>query len=136
MSHDEEATKESVLIARSLLLVSLTPELSRRCRVAARRAHVLFCHECTLSTLNNMAVERRPLAIVFPEQLYAFDAAEFDALARDVQASVVVLAGELSEDTLDALLEDALTAAELRRQVDSPTGRYALIPPTHRRPKR
>jgi hypothetical protein len=33
----------------------------------------------------------RPFAIVLSEELYAFDAEEFDALARDVRATVLAL---------------------------------------------
>ena len=136
MASDDEATRAAVYLPRSLLLVSLTPELSRRCKEAARRVHVLFSHECTLATLHNTAAECRPMVLVFPEQLYHFDAAEFEALARDVQASVVVLSAALSDEALDILLDEALTAAELRRQPEPASGRYAVIPPTHRRPKR
>ena len=36
----------------------------------------------------------RPFAIVVSDEVYAFDAAEFDALARDVRASLIVLPTE------------------------------------------
>ncbi|HKU41790.1 MAG TPA: hypothetical protein VJR89_26720 [Polyangiales bacterium] len=33
----------------------------------------------------------RPFALVISEEIYGFDSAEFDALARDVQASVITV---------------------------------------------
>jgi hypothetical protein len=33
----------------------------------------------------------RPVAVIMSEEIYAFDAAEFDALARDVQSTLIAL---------------------------------------------
>lgn len=136
LEDSDEATKQAIAVPRSILIVSATAPLVRRCREIAPRVGVVFCHECTLATLTTMAVERKPLAILFPEHLYAFDAAEFDALARDVQASVFALASEISDHELEAGLQDALLRAELLRQPEPPSSRYAVVPHTHRRPKR
>jgi hypothetical protein len=38
-----------------------------------------------------MVATWRPFAIVLSEEIYAFDAAEFDALARDVQAALIAV---------------------------------------------
>ena len=53
---------------------------------------------CTSSVPNaaTTVAEQRPFAIVISEELYGFDQTEFDALARDVGASLIVL------PTLDA----------------------------------
>lgn len=133
MLGEDEATKLSVVIPRSILMVSVSPELAQRCRAAARRARVLFCHECTLPSLISLAVERRPLAIVFPEPIYAFDADEFDALARDIQASIVTLPPDLTEQSLDEALEEALSRAELLRHPEPASGRYTVIASSARR---
>ncbi len=42
------------------------------------------------SAATNVA-RSRPFAIVISEEIYAFDAAEFDALARDVKAELIAL---------------------------------------------
>lgn len=60
--------------------------------------------------------ERQPLVIVMPEDLYAFDAEEFDALARDVRASLLRVDEDIAEATLELLLGAALDAAIVRRR--------------------
>ena len=40
------------------------------------------------------AAELRPFAIVMHEDMYAFDSKEFDALARDVRAALIVVDDE------------------------------------------
>jgi hypothetical protein len=132
---DGEATR-SIISPRSILLVSAPTDIAKRCRAAAARAKVLFAYECDLATLTNMAAERKPLAIIFPEHIYDFDSAEFDALARDIQATIVALEPGLSDDELVARLDDAFLRAELLRQPEASSGRYAVVPETHRRPKR
>jgi len=54
----------------------------------------------------------RPTAIVMSEEVYAFDAAEFDALARDVQATLISLPTDgvpsrLLQQRLTPLISDA-----------------------------
>jgi hypothetical protein len=56
-------------------------------------------------------VERRPLAMVLPEDLYAFDPDELDALARDVQASLVRIEEDIPVAKLRLLLYTAIDAA-------------------------
>jgi hypothetical protein len=132
---DDERTK-SIIAPRSIMIVGMTRALAKRCRDAAAGARVLFVHEADLASLTNLAAERKPLAILFPEHVYAFDSLEFDALARDIQASVVPLGPDISDEELSLRLDDALMRAELLRQPDPPSSRYAVVPETHRRPKR
>jgi len=132
---DGEATR-SIVSTRAILLVSAPADLAKRCRAAAARAKVLVAYECDLATLTNTAAEHKPLAILFPEHIYDFDSAEFDALARDIQAIVVALEPDLGDEELVARLDDALLRAELLRQPEASSGRYAVVPETHRRPKR
>jgi hypothetical protein len=44
-----------------------------------------------LPTAATQVAKSRPFAIVLSEEIYAFDAAEFDALARDVQAALIAV---------------------------------------------
>jgi hypothetical protein len=132
---DDEQTRAN-FAPRSLVLVSMTQALAKRCRDAAARARVLFVHEANLASLTNMAAELKPLVLLFPEHVYAFDSLEFDALARDIQASVMPLDPGISDEELDRRLEDALLRAELLRQPEVRSSRYVVVTETHRRPKR
>ena len=55
---------------------------------------------------------------MFPDDIYAFDSAEFDALARDIQAAVVTLEPGVTDEVIEARLAEALLRAELLRQPD------------------
>jgi hypothetical protein len=51
-------------------------------------ANVAFCE---LRDAPTRVAELWPFAIIMSEDLYAFDAAEFDALARDVSARLITV---------------------------------------------
>jgi hypothetical protein len=135
MIHDDEATK-AVNTPRSVVLVSSAEALAARCREICLRARVILIVESDLAALTNTAVERKPLAILFPDDIYAFDSAEFDALARDIQASVVTLEPNITDEVVEARLAEAILRAELLRQPEQPSSRYVLVPDGPRRPKR
>ncbi|MGK4005945.1 hypothetical protein WMF31_25210 [Sorangium sp. So ce1036] len=136
MTHgDDEATK-AVNTPRSVLLVGPADELAARCRGMCLRARVMLLVESDLAALTNTAVERKPLALVFPEDIYAFDSVEFDALARDIQAAVVTLEPGVTDEVIEARLAEALLRAEVLRQPEPPSSRYVLVPDGLRRPRR
>lgn len=135
MIEDDVATR-AVNAPRSVLLVSSSEALAARCRAICVRARVILVPESDLSALTNAAVERKPLALLFPDDVYAFDSAEFDALARDIQASVVLLEPDITDEELETRLLDAVLRAELLRQPGAPSSRYVLVPDGPRRPKR
>ena len=62
---------------------------------ATRRAAALVTNAAVITAAVATAATRvanaRPFAIVVSDELYGFDASEFDALARDVQASLIAL---------------------------------------------
>lgn len=58
-------------------------------RQAAQVAASANVETAELSDAANVVATCRPFAIVMSEDVYAFDAAEFDALARDVNATLV-----------------------------------------------
>ena len=62
---------------------------------AARRAASLVTNAglitAEVATAATKVARARPFAIILSDELYCFDAAEFDALARDVQASLIAL---------------------------------------------
>jgi hypothetical protein len=77
--------------ATTVLVVGGPPSLLDSTRRAARSvptAEVVFCE---LRDAPTRVAEMWPFAIVMSEDLYAFDAAEFDALARDVKARLITV---------------------------------------------
>jgi hypothetical protein len=71
--------------------------------------------ECGFMTAPTVAAERRPLAILLPMDIYAFDPSAFDALARDVQASLVRVDEDIPAGQLELLLTAAVEDAAARR---------------------
>jgi hypothetical protein len=63
-------------------------EATRRVVALVSNAAVITAEVATAAT---RVAHTRPFAIVVSDELYGFDAAEFDALARDVQASLIAL---------------------------------------------
>jgi hypothetical protein len=94
-----------------VVLVVGSAELTERCREVVRSPRATPAHvkECDLTMAATMVARWRPLAIVLTEDLYAFDATEFDALAKDVKSMLVrvqrerVTAAQLEPMLLPAL---------------------------------
>ena len=94
-----------------VVLVVGSTELAARCREVVRSPRATPAHvkECDVSSTSTMVARWRPLAIVLTEDLYAFDAPEFDALAKDVKSMLVrvqrerVTAAQLEPMLLPAL---------------------------------
>jgi hypothetical protein len=59
-----------------------------------------------LASAATQVASARPFALVISEEIYGFDSSEFDALARDVQASVITVA------------TDGLVARQLQERLD------------------
>jgi hypothetical protein len=116
----------------SILVVmdAVWPELFARCLVAATRSGVLV-HRCELPAAATFAAERRPVAIVLSNAVHALDPEEFNALARDVHATLLKVDEEVTERELEAMFTGALRERERREDRDDVSrddgGRYALI---------
>ena len=68
--------------------------------------------ECDLRSVATMVARWRPLAIVLTEDLYTFDAPEFDALARDVSSTLVRVPKErVSNEQIEAMLRGEYESA-------------------------
>ena len=77
--------------------------------------------ECSVANANTIAAQMRPLVMVFPEDVYAFDPQGFDALARDLRSAILRLTQDMLEVTdLEAELCRLMVEAESQR--DSWTG--------------
>jgi hypothetical protein len=76
--------------AESIVVVVGGPsELVDATRNAAGIAAAAKLERAELNNAATVIAGQRPFAIVMSEDIYAFDAGEFDALARDVRATLI-----------------------------------------------
>jgi hypothetical protein len=121
---DELEKTSPVLTLPSVLAVHCSTDLLRRCVDAAAKAG-MTARECDLRSMGRQATQRRPVAMVVPSYLHEFDPTEFEALARDVGAALLVVDEEIGQAELD----DLIVGAGLRRP-RSPRvaqGRYSVV---------
>jgi hypothetical protein len=104
----------TALMAPAVVAIGCSPELVARC-ARALEGMGLALRTCDFLNSATVVAERRPLAMVMVEDLYAFDPDEFDALARDVQASLVRVEDDIPLAKLELLLSTAVDAAAARR---------------------
>jgi hypothetical protein len=62
---------------------------------------------CDVSSVATVVAECRPYALVVPRVLYEFGGDEFNALARDVDAELVVVPEGIKLAVLTAILSEA-----------------------------
>lgn len=94
--------------ANTVLLVGGNPELLATAQRAARSVPTANVVYCDLREAPTRVAELWPFAIIMSDDLYAFDSAEFDALARDVKARLILVsldAGVVEADLGQKLLE-------------------------------
>ncbi len=103
------------LAAPAVLVVSCPPDLVSRCAEALESLG-LARQACGFLAAATMAAERRPLAIVMTDDVYAFDPDAFDALARDIRASLVRVEEDITAPKLELILEVAVDEAARRRR--------------------
>jgi hypothetical protein len=83
---------------------------------AARSVPPAQVVSCELRDAPTRVAELWPFAIVMSEDLYAFDSAEFDALARDVRARLITVTVDASSAIVEAAtLGDKILEAFRRR---------------------
>jgi len=80
--------------ATTVLVVGGPSTLVEAARMAARGVPTAEVRECELRDAATRVAELWPFAIVMSEDLYGFDCAEFDALARDVSARLITVTTE------------------------------------------
>lgn len=105
---------QTAVTAPTVLTIGCSPELRQRCAQALTAIGTILKHG-ELAQAPTLVAERRPLAIVLPQELYDFDPSEFDALARDVSASLLRVEDDISEAILEMLLGAAIDASLARR---------------------
>lgn len=98
------------------LVIGGTHELVQAVEDASLSAQVLVA-DCTVAEATNRAASMRPLVMVMPEDVYAFDPESFEALARDVRSRVLTIPTEgIAPDALRGRLEAVMLEAETLRQ--------------------
>jgi hypothetical protein len=113
-----DETTLRALNAPTVLAIGCPPELTARCAEALEGIGAVLVG-ADVVTAPTVAAARKPLAIVLMEDLHAFDPDEFDALARDVRASLVKVAEDISAAMLELLLSAAIDAALDRRREEA-----------------
>jgi len=100
----------------SVVVVGGPPELIEATRQAAGIAVAARVETAELANAATVVASLRPFAIVMSEDVYAFDAAEFDALARDVNAALLKIeVGERDARALERTLMPKLGKAHRQR---------------------
>lgn len=98
-----------------ILLVGPTPELVEAVRRAAYSVPAAEVAICEVKETATRVAELRPFVIVMSEDVYAFDAVEFDALARDVRGRLITVSVASTVDRLERRLRPQLLEAYRRR---------------------
>jgi len=99
-----------------IVVVGGPPELVAAARIAAGVAAAARLETAEIATAATVIATHRPFAVVLSEDVYAFDAAEFEALARDVNAEMVRIdTSNATRERLERLLMPRLAQAHRRR---------------------
>jgi hypothetical protein len=103
-----------------ILLVGCAPAFVRRCNEAAVQGRAIAI-EADLATFATMATQTRARGVLMPRDIYAPNAALFDAMATTAGTRVLTFATELIEH--EALLALILSAVDgdADTQADAPT---------------
>jgi hypothetical protein len=93
-------------VSNAVVLVGGVEPLVACARLAAAKASAARLIPAEVTTLATVCAESRPYAIVIAEDLYDFGGPEFDALARDVGAGLVVVPTKVQLGVLAALVAE------------------------------
>lgn len=93
-------------------------------RVAAGESSQITVEACGAVSVNTAASAMRPFALIVNQDVFAFDPEEFSALARDIQAELIVLkvSSSTSAGFLDQALRPSLRTAFRRFRVENESG--------------
>lgn len=111
-----DSTQEVVHIA-AVLVVGDSQSLIKAVDRGARSLQGAEVVACAVRDALTRAAELRPFAIVMNEDVYGFDSAAFDALARDVRAELITVVSDVRGAVRSAEeLASTLTRAFERRR--------------------
>jgi hypothetical protein len=112
MSSPTAVPKPSAVV----VVVGGPADLVAAVRQAAGVAAAARVETAELANAATVAATHRPFAIVMSEDVYAFDSAEFEALARDVNAALIrIETDSATRAKLERLLMPRLGQAHRRR---------------------
>jgi hypothetical protein len=94
-------------IANAIVVVCSAERLAITTKQAAMGASAGFVVRAKLSEVATVAAETRPYAIVVEQEIYDFGSAEFDALAKDLEAELLPCKPTIQQAVLTALLQEA-----------------------------
>ena len=98
--------------AATVLVVGGPQALIESARRAAKSVPTAEVIHCELRDAPTRVAELWPFVIVMSDDLYTFDAAEFDALARDVRSRLItVAAGSVAEVPAERELSEKILEA-------------------------
>jgi len=89
-----------------VVVVSGSSALHERAASAAQAATGAQTVAATIASAATICAELRPYAIVVPREVYEFGGAEFEALARDVEAGLLAVPEGIQVGLLTALLSE------------------------------
>lgn len=96
-------------VSNAVVLIGGNGELTFTSQNAALSASGAYVVRAEIAASATVCAEVRPYAIIVPNDVYDFGGAEFDALARDIGAGLVVVPSTVQLGVLAALLsEEAL----------------------------
>jgi hypothetical protein len=114
------------LFPPSILVVACAPMIVERCRIASHESG-LFVLVSDLQGAGAIAAERRPVALLFPDDLLDFEAREIADLAKDVGSTLIQVDAHVCEREIGAMLAGAIDTYIRRRGAAQGAGRYSLI---------
>jgi hypothetical protein len=120
---ETESTLRPLRVA--VVLVAGGPEelVAAARRVVGAESPAIVVEACGALTTASMATQLRPFALVLSHDIFAFDPDEFSALARDIQADLVVLKVTGATGTfLEQALRPSLRAAFRRFRTEAESG--------------
>jgi hypothetical protein len=110
----------------TVLAIGCSPALVRRCSKVAARLHASV-RTSDVAGAPTAAAAEPPVAMVVPAALHAFDPKEFDDLARDVRARLVLVHDDIAEAVLEAVLDEVIEDARQHPSDPSVVGRYTIV---------
>lgn len=94
-------------LSNVVVLIGGSPRLAEATKRAATSACGARLAIATIENAATVATATRPFGLVVPKELYEFGGSEFDALARDIRAELIVVPDAIQSPVLTALLIEA-----------------------------
>lgn len=94
-------------LSNVVVLIGGSPRLAEATKRAALSACGASVQIASIETAASVATASRPFGIIVPKDIYEFGGSEFDALARDIRAELIVVPEAIQSPVLTALIIEA-----------------------------